>query len=117
MFTTKPYATVLAALLLSTFSLSGAAADQPATLDAANCAKPAFPARWVNEGAAGQVTLAFLVGADGKVAESKVEESSGHSRIDRASERAARSCGFKPGTRNGQAAPGWAKVRYTWQAE
>ncbi|MES2900248.1 MAG: energy transducer TonB [Pseudomonadota bacterium] len=114
---TKPVSTVLATLLLSLAAGGACAADQPAKIDASNCAKPEFPARWLSDGTVGQVTLAFLVGADGKVAESKVVESSGHSRIDRASERAAKSCSFKAGARNGQAAAGWAKVRYSWVAE
>ena len=112
---TKP-AAIVATLLLS-LGVNASAADQPAKIDAATCAKPEFPARWLSDGTVGQVTLAFLVGADGKVADSKVVESSGHSRIDRASERAAKNCNFKPGARDGQAMPGWAKVRYTWVAE
>ncbi|MFL6657974.1 MAG: energy transducer TonB [Massilia sp.] len=105
---------VAAALLLSVSAGQAMAADVAAKFDPKDCEKPDFPARWMNEGDAGNVVVAFLVGADGKVVESKILESSGSSRVDRASAKAGARCKFQAGSRDGQAAPGWAKVRYTW---
>ncbi|HEU4777565.1 MAG TPA: TonB family protein [Telluria sp.] len=86
-----------------------------ATVDPKDCAKPEFPARWLNEGDSGNVVVAFLVGADGKVLESKLVESSGFPRVDRASIRAGAACKFKPAS--DLSAASWAKVKYTWVAD
>lgn len=90
------------------------AAEQPAAFDPGSCATPEYRERWIKDGVDGQVTLAFVVGADGRTTEMKVLESSGNSDIDRASARAAMSCSFKAAVRNGHAVPGLARVRYNW---
>ena len=110
MFSTTRYAAVL---LMFSLAAPVMAAEQAAKVDTA-CAKPNFPTRWMSEGDSGDVVIAFLVGTDGKVVESKVLESSGHLRVDRASVRAGERCKFKPAARDGQAATGWAKVKYSW---
>ena len=113
MLSTKSlHALALLALCLITFSAS--AADQPAAFDPSTCQKPEYRERWIRDDVDGQVTLAFLVDADGKPSEMKIIESSGNSAIDRASARAAKSCSFKAATRNGQTVPGLARVRYNW---
>ncbi len=111
MFSTTRYAAVC---LLLSLAAPVMAVEQAAKVDTTACAKPDFPARWMYEGDSGNVVIAFLVGSDGKVVESKVLESSGHTRVDRASVRAGKRCTFKPAARDGRAAPGWAKVQYTW---
>jgi periplasmic protein TonB len=83
-----------------------------ATVDPKDCTTPEFQARWLNEGDSGNVVVAFLVGADGKVLDSKLVESSGYPRVDRASIRAGAGCKFKPAS--DQSAASWAKVKYTW---
>lgn len=110
MFSTTRYAAVLLSLSLAAPVM---AAEQAAKVDT-SCAKPEFPARWMNEGDGGNVVIAFLVGTDGKVVQSKVLESSGHRRLDRASVKAGERCTFKPAARDGKAATGWAKVQYSW---
>lgn len=115
MFSTTRYAAILTSLLLS-LTAPVMAAEQAAKVDA-SCAKPDFPTHWMSDGDSGDVLIAFLVGTDGKVVESKVLESSGHRRVDRASARAGERCKFKPAARNGQAATGWAKIQYKWVVE
>lgn len=117
MLTTKPSAAWLASLLLATMTSIASATEQPAKIDTTACAKPEFPTRWVYEGTFGDVTLDLLVAPDGQVSESKVVESSGHLRLDAASERAARRCIFKAAMRNGQPVPGKARMRYTWVSD
>ena len=115
MFSTKRYSAVISSLLLCLVASHAVAADRAAKIDPRECAKPEFPSRWQVEGdSGGDVLVAFLVGADGKVMESKVVESSGTPRMARASVKAGARCKFEPGAKNGQAAPSWAKVRYTW---
>ncbi|UUZ51337.1 energy transducer TonB [Massilia sp. B-10] len=92
MLLTHRFPAIVSALLLSLASPLA----MSATLDPSDCAKPEFPARWLNEGDNGNVVVAFLVGTDGKVLDSKLVESSGYPRVDRASIRAVTSCKFKP---------------------
>ncbi len=108
------FATILSATMLCLAASSTLAAERPARIDDAACDKPEFPVRWQEDGEAGSVTVAYLVDTDGKVLQSKVLESSGAARIDRASVRAGARCKFQPGARDGQAALAWAKVKYSW---
>lgn len=114
MLSTKRSAAIVSILLLCLAAGQSMAADVSAKLDPRECEKPEYPVRWQNEGDGGNVVVAFLVGTDGKVMESKIVASSGSVRVDRASARAGARCKFQPGARDGQAAPSWAKVRYTW---
>ncbi len=93
------------------------AAETPPVLDSKSCEKPAYPrASLVNE-EKGVVILAFLVSADGKVVESKVDKSSGFKNLDRAAMSALSQCKFKPGTKDGKADQMWTKVEYKWTLE
>lgn len=113
MLSTKRYAAVLSSLLLVALAPHAVAA-QSARIDPAACDKPEFPVRWQADSDGGDVLVAFLVGSDGKVIESKVIESSGDVRVDRASARAGSRCSFKPGAKDGKAVASWAQVRYSW---
>lgn len=118
MFAKSRFATVLSATLLCLSATQAMAADRPARIDETACEKPEFPARWQDDGeTGGNVTVAYLVDTDGKVLQSKILESSGAARVDRASVRAGARCKFQPGARDGQAAMAWAKVKYTWIVE
>jgi len=111
MLSTKRFSTVLSALLLSL----AAPLAMAATVDPKDCETPDYPARWQNDGESGNVVVAYLIGADGKVLETKLVESSGFANVDRASVRSGTRCKFQPGVAaNGQAAASWAKVKYTW---
>ncbi|NHZ77955.1 TonB family protein [Massilia sp. CCM 8695] len=117
MFATTRFATVLSATLLCLSATQAMAEDRPARLEVAGCEKPEFPVRWQDDGESGTVTIAYLVDTDGKVVQSKVLESSGAVRVDRASVRAGARCKFEPGAKDGQAALAWAKVKYSWVVE
>ena len=84
-------------------------------IDAANnCRKPEYPAVSRRMEETGTVILQMLVGVDGKVTESKIAQSSGHSRLDEAAREALSLCKFKPGTTDGKPEPNWAQLKYTW---
>ena len=67
MFSTKRYAALVSSML---FSLAVLPAAAFAAADPSSCAKPDFPVRWVHEGDSGNVVVAFMVGADGRVVDS-----------------------------------------------
>lgn len=85
--------------------------------DANGCAKPDYPVRAARNGETGTVTLALLVGADGKVQDSKVQASSGSRDLDRAAVNALSLCQFQPAMNGGTAEAGWAKIAYVWTLE
>ena len=78
------------------------------------CALPSYPARAIREGNTGTVTLALLIGPDGKVGASRVQRSSGHPELDRAAVAALKLCTFKPATTNGVAESAWGQIAYVW---
>jgi protein TonB len=84
---------------------------------AGNCARPDYPARAAREGASGTVNLALLIGADGRVADTKIERSSGSRDLDKAAVAALSMCTFKPATTNGVAEPAWGKLAYVWSLD
>jgi protein TonB len=104
---------VIAAVLLSA-STAAFAGEVPASLDSKNC-KAEYPkASLINE-EQGDVTMSFLVGADGNVVDSKLEKSSGYKNLDKAAIKALSACKFKPGTKDGAVAQTWTKVDYSWK--
>jgi protein TonB len=104
---------VFAAVILSA-STAAFAGEVPASLDSKNC-KAEYPkASLINE-EQGDVSMAFLVAADGNVVESKVEKSSGYKNLDKAAIKALSACKFKPGTKDGAVAQTWTKVDYSWK--
>ncbi|OBV39967.1 energy transducer TonB [Janthinobacterium psychrotolerans] len=105
---------VIAALLLSGVSAAVLASEVPATFDAKNCKADYPKASLVNE-EQGDVAMSFLVSADGKVVDSKIDKSSGFKNLDKAAIKAITACKFKPGTKDGSAAQTWAKVDYSWK--
>jgi protein TonB len=85
--------------------------------DASGCAKPNYPASSLRNGDTGTVTLALLVGTDGRVTSSRIEHSSGHRELDKAAVNALSLCKFKPGMNNGAPEAGWAQLAYVWKLE
>jgi protein TonB len=85
--------------------------------DANGCAKPDYPSRAARNGESGTVTLALLVGADGKVANSRVQSSSGSRELDRAAISALSMCKFKPAMNGGVPEQAWAQIAYVWTLE
>ncbi|MDM5178837.1 TonB family protein [Massilia sp. DJPM01] len=82
--------------------------------DASACVKPDYPARAARNGDTGTVSLALLVGVDGKVSDARVDKSSGSRELDKAAVAALSMCKFKPATTNGVAEPAWAQIAYVW---
>ncbi|SDF69371.1 outer membrane transport energization protein TonB [Massilia sp. PDC64] len=85
--------------------------------DANGCALPDYPAAAARRGDTGTTTLALLVGADGRVSSSRIEQSSGSRDLDRAAINALTLCKFKPATNNGVAEAGWAKLAFVWKLD
>lgn len=82
--------------------------------DGNSCAKPDYPVRAARNGETGTVSLALLVGADGKVSGSRIQKSSGSRELDRAAITALSLCTFKPATKGGVAEPAWGQIAYVW---
>lgn len=91
-------------------------AHVPPVIDAKrNCREPDYPPASLRMGESGTVTLAFMIGTDGKVVESKVQTTSGFARLDEAARNALSRCKFTPGSFNGVPEQAWASMKYTWQ--
>ena len=103
---------VFAAVILS--ASTAFAAEVPASLSDKNC-KAEYPKASLMNEEQGDVTMAFLVGADGNVVDSKIEKSSGYKNLDKAAIKALSACKFKPGTKDGAVAQTWTKVDYSWK--
>jgi protein TonB len=89
----------------------------PPLTAAKDCVLPDYPARAAREGLTGTVTLSLLIGVNGKVADAKVQRSSGHKELDRAAVDALSMCKFKPATTNGVAEPAWGQIAYVWNLD
>lgn len=83
----------------------------------ANCQKMPYPELSSRREEQGTVHLKLLIGADGRVLESQVEQSSGYARLDEAARAGLSKCQFKPGTVDGKPEPSWASMKYTWRLE
>jgi protein TonB len=104
----------IAAIILTATSAAAFAAEVPATVDASKC-KAEYPKASLLNEEQGTVSMAFLVGADGSVVDSKIDKSSGFKNLDKAAIKALSACKFKPGTKDGAVAQTWAKVDYAWK--
>src|SRR5450830_1890625 len=80
MFENKRLMSVAAALLVSVSS-AAFAAEVPASFDAKSC-KADYPKASLMNEEQGTVSMSFLVNADGSVADSKVDKSSGFKNLD-----------------------------------
>jgi len=86
-------------------------------VEAKSCEPPSYPSasRRLNE--TGTVQLNFLIDADGRVVESRVDSSSGVERLDEAARKALALCKFKPGTVDGKPEQSWHKMKYVWKLD
>ena len=101
----------------ATPSTNTAAIRSAVLADANGCAKPNYPAAAARNGDSGTVTLALLVGTDGRVTSSRVQKSSGSRELDRAAVNALSLCQFKPAMNNGVPEAGWGQIAYVWTLE
>lgn len=88
-----------------------------AVADFNSCAKPEWPKASLRNEETGTVTLSFLIGTDGRVADSKVLRSSGFRDLDRAAMLGIGKCQFKPGTIDGKPESTWMQMQYVWTLE
>ena len=108
---------LLLSVLLSVAAVSAMAGETAPVMDSKSCDPPKYPKAALMNEETGTVTMGFLVGADGKVVESKVEKSSGSKSLDKAALSALSQCKFKPGTKDGKPDQVWAKVDFVWKLE
>jgi protein TonB len=96
-------------------SANSGAMQNAVLADADGCAKPAYPTNALRNGDTGTVTLALMIGPDGKVQSSRISQSSGSRDLDRAAVNALSLCRFKPAIgSNGTPQAGWAQLAYVW---
>ncbi len=95
------------------FSANAIAADVPAVFDARSC-KAEYPKAALMNEEQGVVSMMFLVSAEGRVLESKLDKTSGHKSLDKAAISAITACKFKPGMKDGKPDSTWTKVEYNW---
>lgn len=88
-----------------------------AVADFNTCAKPEWPKASLRNEETGTVTLSFLIGTDGRVADSKVTKSSGFRDLDRAALTGIGKCRFKPGMVDGKPEQAWMQMQYVWTLE
>ena len=88
-----------------------------AVADFNTCAKPEWPKASLRNEETGTVTLSFLIGTDGRVADSKVVKSSGFRDLDRAALTGIGKCRFKPGMVDGKPEQAWMQMQYVWTLE
>jgi len=93
-------------------------AKTPAYLNVNDCTKPEYPKNSARNEEEGTVIIAFLVGADGRVKDSRIEKSSGFRDLDKAAVAGLTACPkFRAGTENGKPVEAWARVAYEWKIE
>jgi len=88
-----------------------------AVADFSTCAKPEWPKSSLRNEETGTVTLSFLIGTDGHVADSKVIKSSGFRDLDKAALNGIGKCRFKPGLTDGKPTEAWMQMQYVWTLE
>ena len=89
----------------------------PAVADFSTCAKPEWPKSSLRNEETGTVTLSFLIGVDGHVADSKIVKSSGFRDLDKAAINGIGRCKFKPGMTDGKPEQAWMQMQYVWTLE
>ena len=88
-----------------------------AVADFNTCAKPEWPKASLRNEETGTVTLSFLIGTDGRVADSKIVKSSGFRDLDKAAVAGISRCKFKPGLTDGKPEQAWMQMQYVWTLE
>ena len=102
-----------AAMMLTAAGGAAVAAETPAVFDAKNC-KAEYPKAALMNEEQGVVSMMFLVSAEGRVLESKLDKTSGFKNLDKAAIAAISACKFKPGSKDGKPDSTWTKVEYNW---
>jgi protein TonB len=116
MSTKKSYVKVIASLVLTGIAGLATAGEVPASFDPSKC-KVEYPKASLMNEEQGTTSMSFLVNADGSVADSKLEKSSGFKNLDKAALKGLSSCKFKPGSKDGAPAQTWTRVDYAWKLD
>ena len=111
---TKTTFRLCAALIAAVCANASFAAEVPAAFDAKSC-KAEYPKASLMNEEEGIVSMTFLVNADGKVLESKLDKTSGFKSLDKAAITAISACKFKPGSKDGRPDTTSTKVEYNWK--
>ena len=106
-----------APLLVIAIAAEAAETADSATLDKqTHCDMPEYPRASLVHEEQGTVILALQIGVDGKVIDSKVEQSSGFKNLDKATLKFAQ-CKFMPLMKDGKPEQGWAKFQFNWKLD
>lgn len=123
---TQKWQVVIAAvglILACAATHNSAAADEwvpvrsSGTLDAASCLRPEWPPEALAAKHTGTVTLALLIGIDGKIKQSRITKSSGYRELDLAARDGIAKCTFTPGQFEGKPEQAWLQLQYAWTLE
>jgi len=79
------------------------------------CQTPSYPSESLQLEEEGTVRIGFLIGADGKINDSRIEKSSGFKRLDDAAKDALSLCKYSPRTENGVPVSSWLRLNYVWK--
>ncbi|MFC5458243.1 energy transducer TonB [Massilia niabensis] len=112
----KTYLSAIATIAFTAIAGSAFAAETPASFDPSKC-KVEYPKASLMNEEQGTTTMSFLVNADGSVADSKLDKSSGFKGLDKAAQKGLSACKFKPGSKDGSPAQTWTKVDYAWKLD
>lgn len=104
---------MFAAFIFAAIGSSAMANEVPAVFDAKSC-KAEYPKAALMNEEQGVVSMKFLVSAEGRVLESKLDKTSGFKNLDKAALSAVSACKFKPGSKDGKPDSTWTKVEYNW---
>ena len=104
---------ILAVSLMSVVLVSNAA-EVPPVVEKQTCEKVVYPKSSLMNEETGTVSLSVLVGTDGNVVESRIDQSSGSKTLDKAAVKIYASCKFKPSVKDGKPQQAWAKLDHIW---
>jgi periplasmic protein TonB len=113
MISSKNALKMFAALVFAATGSTTFATEVPAVFDAKSC-KAEYPKAALMNEEQGVVSMKFLISADGRVLESKLDKTSGFKNLDKAALSAVSACKFKPGSKDGKPDSTWTKVEYNW---
>ncbi|WP_374404014.1 energy transducer TonB [Niveibacterium sp.] len=84
---------------------------------AQGCNMPQYPAASLAGNEVGTVRLLFLISTGGEVLESRIEQTSGHERLDQAALEALSACRFRPLKTNGVVHKRLGRVEFEWRLD
>lgn len=105
-----------AAMSMGPMKIQAKVIETDAVADFHSCPRPVYPAVALQNTIEGTVSLGFLIGANGRVLDTTLRESSGDASLDQAARIALAKCSFKPATVNGTPIDRWTDVKYVWAA-